>query len=164
MVNININSKKIETFFAVLQKTIEDLELKPLSVKNLTTTMTNWLQQENCPKPLSIENTCVLKEPRKISRLIRCQGQDLFSQGIQLFLKDGYQVDQIVITWQDQITFVLKENFNLGSVKYGEQIISATKMYPLDCETDRFTADFIIMTETLNLLINNLLKIFNKKN
>lgn len=158
-----INLKKIETFLAMLQKVIEDLELKPLPVKNLTTIMTNWLQQETCPKSLSIENTCVLKEPMKISKLIRCQGQDLFSQGIKIFLKEGYQVDQIVITWQDQMTFVLKENFSLGSVRYGEQIIAATKTYSLDHEVDRFAANFIIMTGTLHLMINNLLTIFNKK-
>lgn len=141
-----MNPKKVEVFLAIIKKTVADLELIPLSVKNLTTTMTNWLQQENYPKTLSIEDHCIFKNPRKAKSIIKSQGHDLFSKEIQLFLRDGYQVDQIAITWQDQVTFILKENCNLANIKYGEQVTSATKIYPLDHATDRFVADFIIMT------------------
>lgn len=157
-----INPRKIETFLAIFQKTVAELSLTPLPVKNLTAIMTNWLQLESYPKSLSIENHCILKNARKAKSIIKSQGHDLFSKEIQLFLRDGYQVDQIAITWQDQVTFILKENFNLANIKYGEQVTSATKTYPLDHATDRFIADFIIMTETINLLINNLLKIFKQ--
>ena len=93
-------------------------------------------------------------------RTPRSKGQDLFSKGIKLFLQDGYQVEQIVITWQDQVTFVLKDNFNFGSLQYGDQIINETKQYSTDTNIERFEADFIIMTETLNKLFDNLLKTF----
>lgn len=157
-----INMKTSEIFISVLQKTIEDLELIALSIKNLTSIMTDWLQQEHYPKSLCIEDTCILKNHRKAKSLIRCQGQDLFSKGIRLFLEEGYQVEQIVVTWQDQLTFVLKDNFNLGSVQYGDQITTETKNYSSDKVMECFEADFIIMTETLNTLINNLLKIFKE--
>ncbi len=126
----------------------------------------NWDQKndlECCQLlQLCIEDTCILKNHRKAKSLIRCQGQDLFSKGIRLFLEEGYQVEQIVVTWQDQLTFVLKDNFNLGSVQYGDQITTETKNYSSDNMMECFEADFIIMTETLNTLINNLLKIFKK--
>lgn len=47
-------------------------------------------------------------------------------------------------------------------MQYGDQITTETKNYSSDNVMECFEADFIIMTETLNTLINNLLKIFKK--
>jgi len=54
--------------------------------------MTDWLQRENAPTVLTIENACVLKDPTITSKLIRCQEQNLFAKSVQLFLQDGYKV------------------------------------------------------------------------
>jgi DNA recombination-dependent growth factor C len=159
----SINAKHIELFISLLQKTIDEIDITPLTVKNLTTIMTSWLQQENHPKLLTIENVCVLKDPRKTNNIIRSQGYDLFSKGIKFFLQEGYQVEQIVMTWQDQITFMLKDKFNFASVQYADELINSTKEYQTDTAIERFEVDFIIMTEILTKLFNDLLKIFKKE-
>lgn len=156
------NAKRIETFTSLLQKTIDNIAIISFPTKNLHTIMTNWIQKDNCPKSFYVEDACVLKDPAMTSKVIRFNGQDLFSESIQLFLNDGYKVDQIVINWQEQVTFVLKENFTLGTVKFTEAVVNEIKENASETPEEEFAANFIIMAETLTLLVNDLLKICEK--
>lgn len=76
-------------------------------------------------------------------------------------LLEGHE--QIVMTWQDQVTFMLKDKFNFASVQYADELINTTKEYPTNTAIERFEVDFIIMTDILNKLFNNLLKILKKE-
>jgi DNA recombination-dependent growth factor C len=67
------------------------------------------------------------------------------------------------MTWQDQVTFMLKDKFNFASVQYADELINTTKEYQTDTAIERFEVDFIIMTEILTKLFNDLLKIFKKE-
>jgi recombination associated protein RdgC len=157
------NAKKTEIFISMLQKTIDDIAITSLPLKKLHTIMTNWIQRDNCPKPFYIEDACVLKEPAMASKVIRFKGQDLFSESIKSFLIEGYKVDQIVINWQERATFVLKENFHICTIKYIEKVTAETTEDLAGTEEEKFIADFIIMTDLINLLLNDLLKICEKK-
>ena len=157
------NAKKTETFISMLQKTIDDIAIISLPLKNLHTIMTNWIQRDSLPKVFGIEDSCVLKEPAIASKVIRFKGQDLFAKGLQLFLADGYKVDQIVINWQDRVTFVLKENFHICTIKYIEKITTEKANDSAETEEEKFIADFILMTDLFNTLLNDLLKICEKK-
>lgn len=157
------NAKKIETFISLLQKTVDDIAIISLPLKNLHTIMTNWIQKDNCPKPFYIEDACVLKDPTMANKVISFKGQDLFSDSIKTFLADGYKVEQIVINWQERAIFVLKENFTLGTIKYTETVIAEKKEYSAETAEEELEANFIIMVETINLLLNDLLKICEKK-
>ena len=105
----------------------------------------------------------MLKEPSMASKTIRFKGQDLFSKSIQLFLTDGYKVEQIVITWQDRATFVLKENFTLGTIKYAEAVIAETKESRAETKQEELAANFIIMSGIIDQLLNDLLRICEKR-
>lgn len=89
--------------------------------------MTHWIQKEDCPKSFAIEDTCLLQNPIAASKMIRVKGQDLFAKSIQLFLSDGYKVNELTITWRDRITLVLKDNFHLCTIRYLEVVISEAK-------------------------------------
>jgi recombination associated protein RdgC len=158
------NAKKTEIFTSMLQKTLDNIAFTTLPLKNLHTIMTNWLQKDNCPKPFYIEDACVLKEPTMASKIIRFNGQDLFAESIQLFLADGYKVDQIVITWHDRATFVLKENFTMGTIKYADTVIAEIKECQAETKQEELEANFIIMTGVIEHLISDLLKICEKRN
>jgi len=158
------NAKKIEIFTSMLQKTLDNITITELPIKNLHTVMTNWIQKDNCPKPFCIEDACMLKEPSMASKTIRFKGQDLFAKSIQLFLTDGYKVEQIVITWQDRATFVLKENFTLGTIKYAEAVIAETKESRAETKQEELAANFIIMSGIIDQLLNDLLRLCEKRN
>lgn len=157
------NAKKTEMFISMLQKTIDNIAITSLLLKNLHTVMTKWIQRDNLPKAFGIEDACVLKEPAIASKVIRFKGQDLFAKGIQLFLADSYKVDQISINWQDRATFVLKENFHINTIKYIEKVAAEVTDGADETEEEKFIADFIIMTDLFNSLLNDLLKICEKK-
>ena len=57
----------------------------------------------------------------------------------------------------------LKDKFNFASVQYADKLINTTKEYQTDTAIERFEVYFIIMTEILNKLFNDLLKIFKKE-
>jgi recombination associated protein RdgC len=157
------NAKKTEIFTSMLQKTIDNIAIASFPLKNLNTIMTNWIQKDNCPKPFNVEDSCVLKDLTLTSKVIRLKGQDLFSKSVQLLLQDNYKVEQIMVTWQDRVTFILKENFNLSTIKYAEMIKTELKEYSLETTEEELAANFIIMVETLNTLISDLLKFCEKK-
>jgi recombination associated protein RdgC len=157
------NAKKTEIFTSMLQKTIDNIAIASFPLKNLNTIMTNWLQKDNCPKPFYIEDACILKDLNLTSKVIRFKGQDLFSKSVKLLLQDNYKVEQIMVTWQDRVTFVLKESLNLCTIKYAEMVKSELREYSSETTEEELAANFIIMTETLNILISDLLKIFKKK-
>ena len=157
-----VNAKKTETFLSMLHKSFENIMVEPLALKNLHTIMTHWVQKEDCPKSFVIEDTCLLQNPIVASKMIRIKGQDLFAKSIQLFLTDGYKVNELTITWQDRITLVLKENFHLCEIRYLEVVISEAKN-TIAPDEEQWTANFIIMVGVLNLLVEDLLKIFEKK-
>ena len=158
------NAKRTEIFTTMLQKTIDGIAISSLPLKNLHTIMTNWIQRDNCPKLFSVEDTCVLQDPTMASKIIRFKGQDLFSDSIKFFLEEGYKVDQIVISWQDRATFVLKANFTMITIRYTEIVLAATKEYEGETAEEEFAADFIIMTGIIDLLLSDLLKICEKRN
>ena len=124
--------------------------------------MRRCVQKEDCPRSLEIEDSCLLQNPLAVSKIIRIKGQELFAKSIQLFLTDGYKVNELLITWQDGVSLVLKENFHLCAIRYSEVVVSkANNAFELDEE--QWTANFIIMVGVLNLLVDDLLKIFEKK-
>ena len=157
-----VNAKKTELFFSILHKSLEDVRIEPLSLRNLNTIMTNWVQKENCPKPFEIGDACLLQNPIAASKMIRLKGQDLSAKSVQLFLTDGYKVKELEITWQDRVTLVLKEDFHLCTIKYLEMIVSEAKN-TAETDEEKWTANFIIMTGVLNSLIDNLLNVFEKR-
>lgn len=157
------NAKKTEMFISMLQKTIDNIAIAPLPLKKLHTIMTNWILKDNCPNPFCLEDACVLKDPNMANKVIRFNGQDLYSDNIKTFLQDGYKVDKVVVNWKERVTFALQENFTLSAIKYTEKVIDETKDYAAETSDEEFAADFIIMSETVNLLLNDLLRICEKK-
>ena len=157
------NAKKTEIFTSMLQKSIDNIAIASFPLKNLNTMMTNWLHKDNCPKPFNVEDTCLLKDLNSTGKIVRFKGQDLFAKSVQLLLQDNYKVEQIMVTWQDRITFVLKENLNLCTIKYAEMIKDELKEYSSETTEEELAANFIIMTETLTALLTDLLKVCEKK-
>jgi recombination associated protein RdgC len=158
-----ITEKKSELFISFLKKTLRNIEIKSLETKNISKTMTHWLQNNKCPQSLTIENCCVLQDPSKQGRIIRCQQQDLYAPSIQTLLKEGCEINQMQFTWNDQLTFTLKDDFTFRSLKYQDAVIELANEAATETKLERFNVDFLIMSETTNKLITELLDVFDKK-
>lgn len=153
------NAKKTEQFLSIFKKTFGD-NVHPLEIKKLSTMMTDWLKLKNHSPSFSIEKSCVLQDTNHESRVIRCKEQDLFANSIQSLIKDGCEIKQLALNWQDRIDFVLLDNFSLQSIRFKDEIIAQVKELEAGTKQQQFNADFLIMTESLNGLMKDLFDCF----
>jgi recombination associated protein RdgC len=151
-----ISAPRIEKFIDWLKKSFSSFNIQP-AITKFSSELTRWLSHQDYPQEFSIEKACVLSDPREQQRVIRCQQQDLSAQPIQLILKDGCQVNQLALAWNDQVKFTLTDEGALRSIKYPDEIVAQAKEMEPETKRQQFEADFLIMGETLSGLINALL-------
>lgn len=158
----SISPAKTELFISMFQKAfgecMEEAELiKPSAL------LTHWLKTQDYPQEFSIGKACVLQDPEQQNRIVRCQQQDLFTSGVQSIFKEGFDVIQMELCWQDRIKFVLADDFSLRSVTLAEDDIKEmTETY--ESKQERFDADLILMSESLTGMFKDLFAIFKRSN
>jgi len=153
--------KKTELFISLLKKSIGDI-VEPFETIKPSALITQWLKTQSYPREFSIEKSCVLQDPNQQNRVIRCQEQDLFAGSIQSLVKDGCEAIQIGLCWQDRINFVLSDSFMLRGVKLADEDITNLRE-DVETKQQRFDADFVLMSEMLSGLIQDLLANFEEK-
>lgn len=152
---------KVERFIAFLKRAITTTDIKSFDVKKPTAVMTNWIK-ENPPEAFGIAQSGVLQDPQQQRRVIRCQHQDLLANAILSLLKDGCEITQLGLTWKDQLQFTLTADFSLKSIHFQEAVIALSKSDYTETPQQRFDADFVIMTEILSQLVDDLFILFSK--
>ena len=154
-------AKKNETFLSLLKRALETVAIEPLEIKKPMPIMTGWLAMNTLPKSFAINKACVLQDPNQQSRMIRCQEQNLFASSIQSLIKDGCSVKQLALSWQqDKLNFVLTEELTLRSIRYQDALLGLAKEQSNENPADLFAADFLIMTEVLTPLVQELVITF----
>ena len=157
------NEKKTEKFISMFKKSMEE-EIYPFEIKKLSSTLTHWLKHQNYPSSFSIEKSCMLQDPNKENKIIRCQEHDLFASSTQSLIKEGYEAKQLAILWQDRVNIILSDDFSLSGIKFHDDIKSQTEEMEAETENQKFHADFLIMSETLSVLFKDLLDVFIESN
>ncbi len=104
----------------------------------------------------------MLQDVDQQNRIIRCQHQDLFASSIQSLLKGGCEVKQLALSWQEQIYFVLADDFSLRSIRFQDEIKEQAKDMEPETQEQQFNADFFIMSTCLRELLAELLEVFAK--
>ena len=155
------NEKKTEQFISLFKKSLTE-NVYPFELNKLSPVTTYWLKQQNYPSSFSIEKACMLQDPEQSNRVVRCQQQDLFAHAIQAFIKDGYEVKQLALCWQDLVKFTLLDNFSLQAVRFEDQVIAQAGEMEPETRQQQFDADFLIMSETLTGVLKDLLQVFLK--
>jgi len=155
-----ITSSKVEKFLALLKQLSGEISYHAIETKKIGPLLTQWLLRDNYPASLSIEKSCVLRDPNEQSRIIRCQQQDLLAGSIQSLLKDGCEVHQLYLTWQDKISFTLVDDLTFKNIKYNDEILSLAKDSYSESPEQEFDANFYIMTEALTALWVELIALF----
>jgi len=156
------SAPKTEKFMEHLKKALEGIATQPIVTSRLAPLLTQWLIQQNYPQTFAVEKSCVLADTNQKNRVIRCQQQDLFANSIQSFIKDNCEVKQIALSWQDNIHFVLTENFSLLSIKFQEKVIEQVKEMEPETKRQQFEADFFMMTGLFSSLLKDLLDVLKQ--
>ena len=157
-----IHAAKTEKFKNLLQKSLNGIQMQPFELRNATSIMSHWLANGDAPRPLFINKACVLQDQSQQNRIIRCQQQDLFAGAIKSLLKDGCAVKELALTWNEQIDFVLTDELTLRTIRFCDEVLQLSKEIYTETQAQQFDADFVIMTETLSKLFDQLLPLFEK--
>jgi recombination associated protein RdgC len=155
------NTKRIEQFLSAFKKSIAE-EIYVADVDKLSSIMTYWLKHRDYPESLVVEKACLFQDPQQQSRIIRCQQQDLFAENIQSFIKEGYEVKQLALTWQDRVSFMMSDRFVIQGLRFQDEVIAQVKEMEPETKQQQFDADFLIMTEMLSGLLTDLFQVFSK--
>lgn len=158
-----IHTAKIDKFKTLLQKSLNSIQLQPFELKNTVPILSDWLIKGGSPQPLFINKACVLQDQSQQNRIIRCQQQDLFAGAIKSLLKDGCEVKELALTYNEQIDFTLTNDFTLRTIRFHDEVLQLGKESYTETQAQQFDADFVIMTETLNKLFTQLLALFAKE-
>lgn len=150
---------KLERFNAFLKRAIPTIDIHSLETKKPTSVMTQWLKSD-APDSFQIGQIAMLQDPQQQKRVIRCQHQDLFSQSIQTLLKEGCEIAQLGLQWRDQLQFILCADFSIKRIQFQEAVLALSKSDYTETPQQRFDADFVIMTEILSLMIDDLSALF----
>ncbi|MDR3492299.1 MAG: recombination-associated protein RdgC [Gammaproteobacteria bacterium] len=153
------NASKTEQFISLYKRCVNE-NIRLCELKKLSPLMTHCLKTQNYPKEFSIEKSCVLQDPQQQKRVIRCQQQNLFAGSIQELIKDGCEVKQLAMCWQDRVNFVFTDDFTVRGIQYQDEILSQAKDIESETREQQLDADFFIMTETLHGLIKDLMNMF----
>ena len=156
------NEKKTEQFMSAWKKSIGE-NVCQFQIKKPSTIMTSWLKNKNNSNAFIVEKSCMLQDINHQSRVIRCKEQDLFANSIQSLIKEGCEVKQLALNWQDRIDFILLDDLSLQSIRFKDEIIAQATELESGTKQQQFNADFFIMTETLNGLLEDLLNAFVKQ-
>jgi recombination associated protein RdgC len=156
------NAKNTENFITFFKRSLSKIKITPPEIKKLSPILTDWLLNSSHPKSLNIEDACVLQDPKQVERITRIQKQDLSAKYVQALLKNNFEISQIKMTWNDQITFVLKNDFTLQSLQYQDSLTELSDEDRNDSEECGFKADFFIMSGILSKMLSEFLKVFAK--
>jgi recombination associated protein RdgC len=156
------NKKQAELFLDCWHNTVSDIKLTQQSLTPSPKQLTRWIKNAKLPDHFDTTDSMILRQARNIKTVIRCQQQDIFANPIQQFLKDDYEAVQLALTWADKVSFTLKEEGILGSLRFLEEVKELSLETTAETAAQRFDADFLIMTDTLTPLIDALL-VYNQK-
>ncbi len=153
--------RKAETLIEFLRKTLGSLKVQLPETQSIPILLTDWISKHHYPAEFTIEDGCVLKDVEE-GGVIRCQKQNLLTEEIQGLIKTGREITQLRLSWCDQISFVLKEDFSITSMKFLEGVRDQSNEVLSETAEAKFDADFCIMTETLRYFFEQMLLVFGK--
>lgn len=142
------SSKKAELFTTELRRSLGSLKITLPKVVDIPMMMTSWVMKQKLPAEFAILDNFVI-EDAKSGGMIRCQRQDIFSKDIQSLFDQNREVVQMALSWVDKLSFVLKQDFSVKSVKFLQDVKAEASEVFTESNAQRFDADFVIMTETL---------------
>ena len=111
-----------------------------------------------------IENECELRSTDEEDAVIRCKNHDLAAPEIQNHLNAGKEVVKIALDWNERLGFVLDDTLGIKRLRFLDAIQEQASEVDAADETERFDADFSIMTLELRAFLPRLLELFGGEN
>lgn len=152
------SARRAEDVTALLRKTIGALPLVPLTMeKPIELTVTEWVRSGNLPAGLTLGTDATLKAILEDGGTVTARNQDLICDEIANHIEAGKVVVKVALGWQERISFVLKDDFTIGRVRFSETLKEQNDDIDREDFAQRFDADFVLYSGELMSVINTLI-------
>jgi len=118
--------------------------------------MTDWLASGNLPGGLVLGDECELRDPATATGAIaRCRRQDLDAEEVKEHLRNGKQVFQLGLVFDERISFVLGEDLVVRKLKFLDAVVDELGDSQQDAAAE-MDARFALLTLELERLLGKL--------
>lgn len=150
---------KAEELLALLRKSLGSLPVVPAFVNyDLGLFLTDWLSKM---APLESFQICMdadLNEPAEKGAQVKLKQLDLSSDEVKKLLENGKQVTKLALDWNERIKFSLSDDGSIKRISYSDVLKAENADIPKEDMAVKLDADFILASEELKLLLNDLTK------
>jgi recombination associated protein RdgC len=149
--------KSAENALTQLREALGSFPAVPLAPEEgPRTLMTDWLANGNLPAGLAFGDECELRDPATATGAIaRCRRQDLETDEVKEHLRNGKQVFQLGLTFDERISFVLGEDLVVRKLRFLDVVLDELADSPQDSAAE-LDARFALLTLELERLLGKL--------
>lgn len=148
---------KAEEMLEMLHKAVEGLTVsRPKTVVSPRSAMTNWLLADEAPSGFTIDRDGELMSPTEDKATVKFVRHTLDAAHIRQHIEEGKLATKLALTWNDRISFVLTEDFQVKRVAFLD--ILKDEAEKAESVEEQFAADFTLMTGELARFIPALIE------
>ena len=148
--------KTAETALTALREALGTFPAQPLAAAETPRAlMTEWLAHGKLPQGLALGDECELRDPAGGS-VIRCRKQELESTEVRAHLKQGKQVFQLGLQFEDRLSFVLAEDLVIRKLRFLDVVQDSLDSEGRESAEAELDARFALMTLELGRLFEGL--------
>ncbi len=152
--------KKAEDTLALLRKSMGSIPCIPLIPQiAVETTLTEWVKTGDVPSGYEIGNAADMKSILDDGGTVKLKNNELTSDAVHQHIEENKMVIALELSWQDRISFVLKENMQLSRVNFGDVITDQNEDIPREDVHARMDADFSLAAGEMLALIKSLIDV-----
>lgn len=144
------SAPKAEALLNLLRESLGSLKVSlPDAKRAPSDVMTRWLKEQKASHNFLIDEDCELYNPTDGSNVVRCKGQDLFSEEIQSHLEAGKQAKNLGVTWNSVLSCSLGDDLSVKRIKFvGMKEEEANE--EIESAAQKFDQEFAVMTLELS--------------
>ena len=148
--------KAAETALTALREALGSFPAQPLAAAETPRALlTEWLGSGKLPAGLALDDECELRDPAG-GAVIRCRKQELESTEVRAHLKQGKQVYQLGLQFEERMSFVLGEDLVIRKLRFLDVVQDSLDAEGRDSAEAELDASFALMTLELEQLLTGM--------
>ena len=147
---------KAENLLTKLREALGGLEASlPNTKQSPGSLMTDWLLRGAAEGGFELDSDCELKGVGDVVPTVKVSKQELTADEVVQHVKNGKTVTQLGLTWREQISFILTQDFTLKRIQYLDVLQEEAEGHGDDAASLMFASQ-ILMTEALSTMLDEL--------
>ena len=152
----NAAAAKAENLLTKLREALGGLEASlPNTKQSPGSLMTDWLLRGAAEGGFELDSDCELKGVGDVVPTVKVSKQDLTADEVVQHVKNGKTVTQLGLTWREQSSFILTQDFTLKRIQYLDVLQEEAEGHGDDAASLMFASQ-ILMTEALGTMLDEL--------